>query len=46
MRIHFRMMSGRELKDQGITAPAEIGVALGMPGAGGVASQTGFVVMG
>jgi hypothetical protein len=33
MRIRFRMMIGRELEDRGITTPAEIGFALGMPAA-------------
>jgi hypothetical protein len=33
MRIRFRMMIGRELEERGITTPAGIGEALGMPAA-------------
>jgi hypothetical protein len=33
MSIRLRMAIGRELDDRGITTPAEIGVALGMPAA-------------
>jgi hypothetical protein len=31
--MRLRMLVGRELEDRGITAPADIGAALGMPAA-------------
>jgi hypothetical protein len=38
--IRLRMAIGRELDDRGITTPAEIGVALGMPAAEAVKLMT------